>query len=85
MGEKTKSKRNIIIGILLGAILITEIALGLWFYIILTLIGESRKTYPFFSKFQFLGDKLHRFLENLLNSRFKNFGVQNFEIQNSHG
>jgi len=31
MGEKTKSKRNIIIGILLGAVLITEIALGLWF------------------------------------------------------
>ena len=41
MGEKTKSKRNIIIGILLGAVLITEIALGLWFlsfYTTVTLI-----------------------------------------------
>ena len=37
MGEKTTSKRNIIIGILLGAILVTEIALGYWFYIMFLL------------------------------------------------
>ena len=47
MGEKTKSKRNIIIGILLGAVLITEIALGLWFlscsnsYFLVTDVGDE--------------------------------------------